>query len=289
MSKDAIDILDEYLESEEQHKERNGRLYVSDVGGCPRAVAYDLLGKTRDVEAPDERFNRLRKFRIALMCEDLFMQALEWKGVLVAYQPEIVVDDRENWGGRADIIANYPRLRVIEHKAEFSNAYKFYEKKPSEQHIHQVGIYHHYGRASGYEFEDPPLLRYTRMPDTKFDKNAGVGRHIEAVVTAAWDKTAALMDELEAVRAALPELPGCLPRVWKMTDKVRGKNAWKTIREVPDWRCSYCPYQSTCKPDLSVRTIATLGEDGKYRLTVDDIDVIDLSRFVADERKVWNG
>lgn len=281
-----MDVLDEYLASQEEHRQREGRLYVSDVGSCPRKVAYDLLGAEKDEEDEDARRNRLRKFKTANILEEIFKDALEWKGVLIAYQPVITIADRENWGGRGDIIARYPTVRVIEHKAEFSRAYKFYEKKPSTQHEHQANIYAHYGREE-YGLEDDPILRYTRMPDTKFDKNAGIGLNAEHIVTMPWATTASLMDELEQVRANLPALPARIGRIWKMTDKVRMKNEWKTIREVPDWRCEYCSYTGACKPNLSVRTIASLNKEGSYDLKVDDIDVTNLSMFVSNQRKVW--
>lgn len=289
-----MDVLDEYLAAQEEHRERNGRLYVSDVGACPRKVGYDLLDEKRDEEDDDARRNRLRKFKTANVLEEIFKDALEWKGVLIAYQPVITIDDRENWGGRGDIIARYPTVRVIEHKAEFSNAYKFYEKKPSEQHIHQATIYHHYGKEE-YGLEDSPILRYTRMPDTKFDPRAGVGLNKEVTVEMDWAKTSALMDELETVRSIATDVPSMfalrvprLRKIWKMTDKVRGKNLWKYIREVPDWRCGYCPYAGTCKPDTDVRTIASLRDDGSYELKAMDVNVGDLSQFVSNERRIWD-
>jgi hypothetical protein len=288
-----MDVLDDYLASLEENRQRNGRLYVSDVGQCPRKVAYDLLDAEKDEEEEDAKRNRLRKFKTANILEEIFKDALEWKGVLVAYQPVVTIGDRENWGGRADIIARYPGVRVIEHKAEFSNAYKFYARKPSEQHEHQASIYDHY-LDEEFELDGPPLLRYTRMPDTKYDKNAGFGLNAEHLVKMDWAITSALMDELQDVRqltldvghTALSAIDR-LPKTWKMTDKVRGKQAWKTVREVPDWRCSYCSYAGSCEPDMDVRTIASLNDAGSYDLKVMDIDVTELSRFVSNERKVW--
>jgi len=125
------------------------------------------------------------------------------------------------------------------------------------------------------------------MPDTKLDKKAGVGLNKEHVVSQDWAIVSGYMDELDEMRMRLPQLPGQLLKMFKMTDKVRGQNVWKNVREVPDFRCSYCDYQGTCNPDMSVRTIASLNDRGEYDLKQADVDVMELSRFVSNERKVW--
>ena len=239
--------------NEERRRKRNGRLYVSDLGKCPRQVAYWLLDTPARKEEPLARWNSLRKMRGGVLYEDELRKALEWSGQLVEYHHHF--DLRDNWGGELDfIVKDYPvpgiPERVLEQKTEFNKAYLFRVKAPSPDHVYQTTTY---DDALG-GLPAPPIVHYERMPDTKYAKGSGANLWCDHVIDPKPDVTP-LMDELDAMRASLPELPDILPRGLKRTD--RGKN----IRLVPDWRCGYCYFRKeemgdggVCKCNRSTET-----------------------------------
>jgi hypothetical protein len=185
---------------------------------------------------------------LAEYIEEKLMQALDAAGDLYEYQAPIEMPDRENWGGRLDIVRmmggdtdDAPlRAQIVEVKTVRSNSFNFNDR-PKHGHVMQATIYDHYydypegwGRAN-------PILWYA--------DRGGSNPPEEYVVEPDFAPVKLLMDELDEVRAALPDLPGLLPKVLKLT------NYRKTLKLVPDWRCSYCDYAGlSCHPDTSEET-----------------------------------
>lgn len=225
---DLAEVYDEHLRSFIEERERDPlRLFVTDVGKCPRAVALRMMQAEKKPLSHIEERNKRLMFDLADYIEEKLMSALEAKGLLAGYQESVDISDRDNWGGRLDILTTEPR--VVEVKTIRSNAFRF-DDRPRPEHVCQAVIYQHY---LGHELL--PVLVY-------FDRG-GSNTTEQYEVSHDWGHISAMMDELDAVRANLPELPDVLPRVLKSTDRN------KKVRNVPDWRCERCDYAgASCSP-----------------------------------------
>ena len=241
-------IYDEYLQSLNEQKERDPlRLFVTDVGKCPRAVALRLSQAPKRTISEGEARNQRFMWDLAEYIESTLMNALSDKGLLEGYQLPIPIEDHENWGGRLDILTTEPR--IIEVKTVRSNAFNF-DDRPKKEHVYQAAIYSHY-------LDAPATLAY-------FDRG-GANTPEEYEVEHEWEPLAKMMDELDAVRDDLPNLPPILPKVLKRTDHK------KNIKCVPDWRCGYCDYrEASCQPHTSSETWA----EGSIIKPKADLDVL---------------
>jgi len=230
------EIYDDYLVATSPDKERDPlRLFVTDVGKCPRAVALRLTQAERKPVTPTSR----AMWDVAEYIEETLMKALDAKNLLYDYQAPIAIDDHENWGGRLDIARwDWDKLRIVEVKTINPNAFKWGDR-PKLQHVMQATIYDHY-----YDYDREsldPLLWYFSRGDDKNEPE-------EYTITPDFAPCEVLMDSLDKMRDNLPELPPVLPRLLKEFD------GGKTIKQGPDWRCKpiYCDYLGvSCFPDIS--------------------------------------
>ena len=233
-------IYANYLNSKKEEKVRDPkRLFLSDIGKCPRQVAYRLLETEEEYESEQEKINKTIMFDLAEHIEETLWLALEEKGMGVAFQPEVPLPDRENWGGRADIIADYCGRRVLEVKSIYPGAFKYPLENKYPQHHHQANSYDIYLQDI-YGLEAGPLIPY-------FDRG-GQNTPQEIEVWMDSSGTIRLMDELDEVRENLPELPDKLPKCLTLTSYN------KKIVYGPDPACRlpYCRYVDTaCHPDKS--------------------------------------
>jgi hypothetical protein len=255
------EIYDEYLQSMSIEKVRDPeRLFVTDVGSCTRRVALRMKGAAR---TPATKENR-SMWDLAEYIEETLMKALDCKGLLCEYQAPINIIDRDNWGGRLDIVRYVSetdkRTQIVEVKTERSNALArkadgtLSKPHPKPNHVMQATIYDHYYDYEGEHLD--PVLWYAAR--------GGSNPSLECDVTPEWEPIVALMDELEAVRKALPELPPMLPKQPKLTsyDKV--------LKYAPDYRCSYCDYRGvSCFPDMSEPAWATDGPNFRFTAKAD--------------------
>jgi hypothetical protein len=232
------EVYDAYLLSKEDKRDRDPhRLFVSDVGRCPKAVALRMSQAKKKPISDSEARNQRLMWDLAEYIEGTLADALFHEGLIDVggYQMRVPIDDRDNWGGRLDILTLEPR--IIEVKTVRSNAFRF-DDRPKKEHIYQAAIYSHY-------LETPATLVY-------FDRG-GSNTPEEYEVEHEWEPIRKLMDELDAVREALPALPDMLPKVLKYTDRST------KLKLVPDWRCGYCDYsEASCHPDMSTETWAEL-------------------------------
>jgi len=244
-------IYNQYLESDKEPFDRKeNRLYVTDVGKCPRCVAYRLLNEKKNPKADQTVVNEEIMFDLAEHMETTLIDALRWKGMLLGEQGPVPMDDRENWGGRYDIFADYGGRRIIEVKTTRSNAFNY--ALPKREHEYQAIIYHAYLEPE-LELEELPLLIY-------FDRGGSNTPQEHMVKADVWDEAKALMDDLDAMRTALPELPPHLPKEYHL----RSYN--KEVKEEPDHRCGYCDYSDACGCDQSTHRVAYL-KDGKWNVS----------------------
>lgn len=216
------------------------RLFVSDVGKCPRQIAFRLLETTKDPVSDQTLINKQIMFDLAEHLEATLWQALVSEGLGIAYQFPVNMYDRENWGGRGDIIARYPGPRVIEVKSLYPGAFKHDIEYP--QHRHQSSIYDHYCDEE-YLLVCVPMLLYL--------DRGGMNTPVEQDVRIPWSITGALMDEMDAMRTALPTMPDKLPHV--LLERSWGKE----LSFEPDWHCTRCDYVWTCEQSMSKSVWAT--------------------------------
>jgi hypothetical protein len=174
-------------------KERDPyRLFLSDIGRCPRQVQYRLLQAEKNPTTIQADYNKTIMFSIAEFIESELAKALAVEGVLWGYQGDVDIYDRENWGGRYDLMADYEGKRIIEVKTVHPNAFRY--TLDYQAHRYQAWSYHHY-LAEAEGLTEFPLLVY-------FDRG-GQNTAQEVVVTP--QPIVALMDELDTARGEVRE------------------------------------------------------------------------------------
>lgn len=226
------DVYLDYLQSKEVKKERDPkRLFVSDVGKCPREIALRMMQADKATTTPGQVF----MWDLADYIERDVAASLHSKGLLYAYQADLDINDRENWGGRLDIVMRVgDDVQIHEIKTIRPNAFR-YQDRPKKEHVYQTTIYQHYYKPKGKKLLAPAIDYLDR---------GGSNWMEEYIIEPDFASIVPLMDELDAVRDALPDLPPMLPKVLKLT------NYGKKVKLVPDYRCGYCDYAGvSCFPD----------------------------------------
>ena len=237
-------LVAQHINRDKEEKERDPmRLFLSDIGKCPREVAYRLMGTEKDPETEQEKINKTIMFDLAERIERNVIEALDAEGILIGEQIDVKIPDRKNWGGRLDILADYNGRRVIEVKSIYPGAFNYDLETRYPQHHHQAGSYHHYCFEE-YELNAPPLLSY-------WDRG-GQNTPREVLSVAKWIDTMFEMDKLQMARDMVPDLPDRLGKVLNL------RNYGKAIMLEPDGRCKrpYCKYTFTCGQDMSVSCMA---------------------------------
>jgi len=221
----------------EPDKERDPkRLFVTDVGKCPRQVGYRLRQTPKDYKSDQAEVNSRIMWDIADHLEAVLWDALQAKDLGRAYQFECPIVGRENWGGRGDIIANYGGgWRVIEVKSLYPGAFSYEINYPAHQY--QARIYDYYCKDI-YSLTLPPILWYV--------DRGGQNTPVEQVVDMPWAPIEELMIELEIMRLGVDvTMPPQLPR------ELKERSYKKHIVEEGPWQCTRCDYHWTCEPDMS--------------------------------------
>jgi hypothetical protein len=239
-----------YIDQDKEEKERDPkRLFLSDIGKCPREVTFRLSECERDHETQQELINKSIMFDLAERIEDNLTMALLREGILIAAQRDVSIPDRENWGGRFDILADYNGRRVIEVKSIYPGAFNYDLRERYPQHHHQANAYDMYCRDT-FELDAVPLLSY-------WDRG-GQNTPQEVEVRMPWSATREAMDELDTARASLPDVPPRLGKVLVL------RNWSKNIVLEPDSRCRrpYCKYTGICGQDMSTSVLATRTKEG---------------------------
>jgi hypothetical protein len=224
-----------WLDSKKEEKDRDPkRLFVSDVGKCPRMVAYRMLETEMDFKAEQSKVNKTIMFDLAEHIEALLAEALKESGSLIAYQDGIDLSPRINWGGRLDIVATYNGgPRIIEVKTVHPNAFNY-----------ELDYYNHQCQAAVYDMYWWNTPEHHELPLLVYFDRGGQNTPVEQVVDYDADEIHMQMDNLEAMRDKLPELPGQMPK------ELHVRSYSKKIVLEPDHQCSYCDYALTCQPDM---------------------------------------
>jgi len=236
-----------FMEPKVDHVRDSMRLFATDIGKCPRQVCYRLLSTEKDYESPGKQRNDERMYDIAEYIEAMLTAAFMWRGHLISHQTPVPFAERQNWGGRADLIVKLDGFRrIIEVKTHRGNASNY--TLPKVPHVHQ---------ATSYQCELEEEYALDALPLLWYVSRDGSGEPNEYVVPCVDSETMALMDELDEARIEVAtEGAGMLP---PKLDKVLQLRSWgKTVSCEPDWQCGYCAYAGTCQPDMSKSTWATL-------------------------------
>lgn len=235
----------DYLTSLKEEKERDQyRLFASDVGKCPRQVAYRLSNAEKNMVLDQTKWNKTIMFDLAEHVEARLAEALRKEGTLIVYQPELPLEEAGwwNWGGRADIVADYGGRRVIEVKTVHPSAFRYdldYPWYHMQAKLYDVLL------KDPYQLDAPPLVAIFDRGGT----NTGVEQVVELTNEDILDEMA-MLDGVRHVLMEQEELPDRLPRVLKE------REYGKVIKQEADGRCNYCDYSQTCNPNTSTNVWA---------------------------------
>lgn len=223
------------------------KLHASEIGYCPRATAYRLLGAPKKVQANLTKANEALMFWQGYRIHYLTYEAMMWGGILVAY--EVPVLDTEVWAGRADAIflpdfQNEDEEWLYDAKTTRPNAFKFARSFPKEEACLQLGAYgtkrpniHHgiieYIDRGGSnipvecEIDVDKWARFAaqRMVEREFVRDTIAGKDL---------KTATLPPVLE--QEIVPEYRKARNMPYK---DLKGACLKR------NWQCSYCDYHAT--------------------------------------------
>lgn len=211
-------------------------LHISELGACPRAIAYRLTGTPVKPRGKAAAANREIMFWSGYRLHYLTYSALNWAGLLVDHEIPAVLPD--GWSGRADALIrpNQHADRIIGYdmKTVLPNALKYAWDMPKEKDCLQVG---------GYAFASlfgPAVIEYADRAGSNTPKECEVD-------AGAWAKRVpAIMKRLEEVRDNVPELPPMLPQAYvghfKEADNA---GTLDTVTLETEWRCGYCDYHLT--------------------------------------------
>ncbi len=216
-------------------KRDNTVLHVTDVGDCPRKVAYKLLGH-KEVRPPqdyimlDAGTDRHNKMYNALA------------HAKYDFQCEVPAPMPDGWSGTCDLlIADTTDCDLKDFKTVRAAAFRreaSFPEWPKPAHRQQVHIYKYWLDKRA------PI---GALSIVYMDRDGSNQSQEKAVLTEAPD-VPALMAEYEAVRDALPYMPDPLKRLgltWKDKRPLKSGGFSADLYDGVDWRCSYC-YMRDC-------------------------------------------
>ena len=240
-------------------------LHASEIGGCPRAVAYRLSHAPEKPRGKASAANRTVMFNTAYFFHYGRYSALSWAGLLESHETTVPLPD--GWTGRYDAIfkPDYREERTILYdlKSVLPAALKYSYSFPKPKDCWQLAVY---AEALGMS---EAMCEYA-------DRAGGVSP-VECVIDPReyYGDVQQRMRMMEAARDGLPELP---PTLSPVLDGHYTKRRGQPFRELTsidiktDYRCNYCDYllsekvgttdvlcaDSLCKPYYDPpQTIAT--------------------------------
>ncbi|MGB9757106.1 MAG: PD-(D/E)XK nuclease family protein [Candidatus Bipolaricaulaceae bacterium] len=210
-----IELLEEYFQREEPHRERD-YFYVSEVGKCPRQIFYAVKGFPR----PPLDGQTARKLAVGEEAHRRIVQAMYELGIVVAV--EAPIPPGALFHGRADAIVSLSgKNYVVEIKTVHPYNFDQMAIAPRRDHYLQLQLYLHYLQIpQGIILAENKATQELREFVVELDRPE-VNR-----VLAEFEA----LRELIFVRGELPPLP----------DKT-------------DWeydQCKYCPFADFCRKDM---------------------------------------
>lgn len=236
-------------------------LHISELGKCPRAQMYRLMGAEKKAKAISTCANEELMFWQGNMIHALTVGALEWAGVLVAFEQQLK-GLPIGWSGHFDAIFHDHEEKIIvgwDGKTVRSNAFDYAYSWPKPEHEWQVQGYMCFIPDVAYwyiEYIDrggarSPQYRVIHRDDAKVSKR---------------------MHELDVHRANLDRaiLPPVLPPEFTLYyRKVNNEmiRRYNSVSVGPSWQCEWCDYHhgtqdkkdkqwttfedSPCQPDMT--------------------------------------
>jgi hypothetical protein len=232
-------------------------LHASDVGGCPRAAMYRLLGTPEKPRSASSKANRTVMFWAGYHFHYLTYSALNWAGLLLSHERSLEMP--EGWSGALDaeiLTAPGSDPLVFDEKTVLPNALNYSYDMPKLPNCLQLATYGSVvGNMSG-------LIEYTDRAGSNTPKECEIdlSRYVYEV--------GVQMAHLEMCRYNLPGLPPTLDQeyVGRYT-RIGPDMVLKTVGLATPWSCGYCDYHLTKKEQ---RQNPASGRMKKYGWTSED-------------------
>jgi hypothetical protein len=210
-----------------------GSLHASDVGGCPRAAMYRLLGTPDKPRSASSKANRAVMFWAGYEFHFLTYSALSWAGILNCHERTVPLP--EGWTGTLDAeIAQEDATYIFDEKTVLPNALNYSYSLPKTENCIQLCVY---GDAVG---NLNGLIEYTDRAGSNTPKECPIDL---GLYVGEKDRR---MKMLEECRDTLPELPPVLDQAYVPHYTRDGDYMIiNTIAIETPWNCGYCDFHLT--------------------------------------------
>lgn len=280
--------VEEYFNSDEWD---DSTLHISELGKCPRQQMYRLLDEEKQPEGISARANKELMFWQGNMIHALTVGALEWGGILVAFEKQLP-GLPAGWSGHYDAIfkdREDDQLVGWDGKTVRPNNFNYSYEWPKPEQVAQARGYLRF-------IPDVPywLIEYIDRGGSKTPQTRVIERNDVWVDDS--------MITLALHRERLPELPPMLGPEFKISyRKVNNepKRRGNTVSVGPSWQCEWCPYhhglqdpktkewytypESPCKPAMERLQVGSTSK-GMFRCTAPQYDE-SLTLWLKDQ--VW--
>lgn len=202
------------------------KLHASEIGGCPRATAYRLLGTPEKPRSVSSAANREVMFSSGFYLHFLTYSALNWADLLFTHEHPLDLGD--GWSGTLDAVIrpDYRKENEIlyDMKTVLPTALKYSYDMPKEKDCLQLGVY---GTVR------PELTGVVEYADRAGSNDP----FICEFELAPWvEKAKELMLVFEAMRDDLPKLPLSSTQGTWDTTRSRGASPTVSLRPSPTSR-----------------------------------------------------
>jgi len=201
-----------YLEKQGNKKPRNGKLYVSEVGKCPRQIYFEFKGYETEKRKPETQraFENGDKFHQRMMA---VLYSCPEVNIIAS---EVDIPPNDLLGGRVDAIVSIKSKNyILELKSIGSYGFKLLDE-PKQEHVHQLQLYMHFFKIPRgillYENKDKHQLKEFEV---RYDA----------------ELAESIFEKLQKIATFIRD------------DKLPPKPEFSKDQE---WRCGYCGFKKYC-------------------------------------------